>query len=202
VIWSIVLGYLIGSIPSADAVGRARGIDLRSAGTGNPGAANALRLGGARVAALVLALDLAKGATAAIVGRVLIGDAGGVAAALAAIYGQVASPWHRFKGGKGLGVTGGAALVLWPPGVAIVVPVIAAAAKALGSAVGALLGLGALFLFAMVWAANGWTTGWGLVADDTLVWFAILVAVLTMPKFVSSLLDRRRGRSGGSTAGR
>ncbi|MFH1103752.1 MAG: glycerol-3-phosphate acyltransferase [Actinomycetota bacterium] len=193
-IWSLAIGYVVGSIPSADAVGRARGIDLRAEGTGNPGAANALRVGGPRIALMVLLLDVAKGAAAAIAGRFLAGDAGGVAGAVAAIYGQVANPWHRFKGGKGLGVTGGAAIVLWPPGVALVLPIIAAAAKAFGSALGGLVGITSLLGLSVLWAANGWPTAWGVHPDDTLVWFTIWVLVLTAPKFVTTLLERFRTR--------
>jgi glycerol-3-phosphate acyltransferase PlsY len=199
-IWAILIGYALGTIPTADAVGRARGIDLRGEGSGNPGTANALRLGGARVAATILALDLAKGAAAAIVGRAFAGDAGGAAAAVAAIYGQVANPWHRFRGGKGLGVTGGAVLVLWPPGALIVTPVIAVAARLVGSALGGLVGLVALGSFAVLWAANHWPVAWGVTPDDVLVWFAIGAIVVTAPKFVSSALERSRGsRSGPSS---
>lgn len=195
-IWALLIGYLLGSIPSADAVGRARGIDFRADGSGNPGTANAWRLGGIGIAATVLTMDLAKGAAAAVVGRAIAGDAGGVAGAVAAIYGQVANPWHRFKGGKGLGVTGGATIVLWPPGAALILPIIATAAKVLGSAVAGLVAIAALLGVAVLWASHAWPTAWGIVPDDGLVWFTIWVVVLTAPKFVTSLLDRFRTRAG------
>ena len=201
-IWSLLIGYVIGSIPTAEAVGTLHGIDLRSQGTGNPGTANALRVGGPRVAFAVLALDLLKGAAAAAIGRSLAGDAAGVAAGVTAIYGQVANPWHRFKGGKGLGVTGGAALVLWPFGAVAVPPIIALGAKLVGSAAGALTGIATLLGLSVAWAANGWPTAWGIVADDTLVWFTIGVAVLTTPKFAATLTERFRPRGRGSASGR
>jgi len=200
-IWSLLVGYVIGSMPTADAVGRVRGIDLRISGSGNPGTANALRLGGPGMAAAVLALDLAKGAAAALIGRKLAGDAGGVAAAVTAIWGQVANPWHGFTGGKGLGVTGGATIVLWPPAIVIVLPIIAIAARALGSAAGGLSGITTLLALSIAWAANGWPVAWGIVPDDTLVWLTIWVGVLTAPKFASALLQRFRSHKERSTPG-
>lgn len=193
-IWAMLTGYVVGSIPTADAVARGHGIDLRSAGSGNPGTANALRVGGARLAASVLVLDLAKGVLAAVVGRMLAGDAGGVAGAVLAIYGQVANPWHGFKGGKGLGVSAGALLVLWPYGILPVLPVIALVARIAGSAAGGLVGVVAFGALALLWAANGWSTAWGITPDDTLVWFAICVVVLTAPKFTAGTIDRLRSR--------
>ena len=201
-IWCLLIGYVIGSIPSADAVGRARGIDLRLTGSGNPGAANALRWGGPGMAATVLALDLVKGAAAALIGRKITGDAGGVAAAVMAIWGQVANPWHGFKGGKGLGVTGGATAVLWPPGVVVVAPIIALTAKTLGAAVAGLAGITTLFALSIVWAADGWPVAWGIAPDDALVWFTIWVGVLTAPKFIAALLERFRTRARRSSPGR
>ncbi len=195
-IWAMLAGYAIGSLPTADAVARGHGIDLRTTGSGNPGTANALRAGGARLAATVLLLDLAKGAAAAVVGRVVAGDAGGAAAAVLAIYGQVANPWHGFKGGKGLAVTGGALLALWPYGALAAVPVLALAARVVGSAAGGLVGLLALGTTAVLWASNGWPTAWGIAADDTLVWFAIGVVVIIAPKFTTGTIDRLRSRIG------
>lgn len=188
--WALLVGYLIGSIPTADLVGRLRGVDLRTAGTGNPGTANALRVVGRGAAVTILLLDLLKGAGAAIFGLAQGGDSTAVAAAVAAVAGQVLNPWFGFRGGKGLGVTGGAALVIWPVGVAVVLPVIALGAKAFRAAVGAALGILAFFLFSILWASEGWTTLWGVAPDDTLVWFTIGIGVLTLPKFVDDLLSR------------
>ena len=44
-----LVGYLLGTIPSADIAARAAGAtDLRSSGSGNPGAANAIAVLGAK----------------------------------------------------------------------------------------------------------------------------------------------------------
>jgi glycerol-3-phosphate acyltransferase PlsY len=187
VIWSIAAGFVLGSIPSADLVARARGLDLRSAGSGNPGTANALRVGGKSMAATVLALDLLKGAGATLVGLAIAGDRASLAAAVAAIAGQVHNPWFGFRGGKGLGVTGGTLLVAWPWALAVVAPMIAALARPLRSSGAALVALASLFSAAVVWAINDWPTGWGVPADDGLVWYAIGIVAITAPKFLSSI---------------
>lgn len=189
-IWALLAGYLIGSVPTADLLGRRRGIDLRIRGTGNPGAANALRLGGRRLAAAVLGFDLLKGAVAAVVGAALGGDATAVAAAVAAIAGQIHNPWFGFHGGKGLGVTGGTLAVIWPPGLLVVLPVLGLVSRALGSALGSLVGLATLAGAAVVWARRDWAMAWGIAPDDLLVWYAIGVVLLAAPKFFADL--RRR----------
>lgn len=189
--WALLIGYVIGSIPTADIVGRLRGVDLRTTGTGNPGTANALRVVGRGAAVTILALDLLKGGAAALFGLASGGDSTAVAAAVAAVGGQVLNPWFGFRGGKGLGVTGGASLVIWPLGVAVVLPVIALGAATFRAAVGATLGILAFFLVSILWAEAGWPTLWGIAPDDTLVWFTIGVGVLTLPKFVDDILSRR-----------
>ena len=186
-IYAILSGYAIGSLPSADAIGRLRGHDLRRAGSGNPGTANALRVGGRFTAALVLAVDLLKGATAALAGGALAGDAGAIAAGVAAVAGQIRNPWFGFRGGKGLGVTGGVTLVIWPPGALVVIPVIALAARLLRSAGGALVGLAGYLIGTIAWALNDWSTWWGVPPDDRLVWGGIGVVVLAAPKFIADL---------------
>ncbi len=190
-IWALLIGYLIGSLPTADVVSRMRGIDLRTAGTRNPGAANALGLGGRGLAAAVLALDLVKGASAAIVGANLDGDWTAVGAGLAAVAGQIHSPWFRFRGGKGLGVAAGATIVIWPIGLLITLPVLAGAARVLRSSGGTLFGMAWFLGAAALWSANGWSTAWGIDADDTLVWYGIGIVALAAPKFIAGVGSAR-----------
>lgn len=60
---ALVIAYVAGSIPSAYIAGRAvKGIDLRTVGSGNLGATNVYRSLGAKVAAVVFAVDMLKGA--------------------------------------------------------------------------------------------------------------------------------------------
>lgn len=187
---SIVLGYLIGSIPSAEGIARLQGHDLRSSGTGNPGTANALRVGGRSTALLVLLVDLIKGAAAALAGDAFAGVGGSVAGGVFAIAGQVLNPWYRFQGGKGLGVTGGVTAVVWPPGLLVNLPLTGLSTRLLRASGGALIGLVGYLVTAILWAANGWDTWWGVPADDRLVWCALGVVILTTPKFFGDLVRR------------
>jgi glycerol-3-phosphate acyltransferase PlsY len=111
------VGYLFGSLPSADIVSKlaVRGeVDLRTVGTGNPGAANAAAQLGNAWGLVVLTLDLAKGAAAGVAGRAVGGDEGAYLAATASIAGHIAPPWSRFKGGKGVATSAGACLAVFP----------------------------------------------------------------------------------------
>ena len=93
----IVLGYLLGAIPFGLVIGRlTRGIDIREFGSHRTGATNALRTLGARTAALVFVLDVAKGVAAVLLAYALyeagpVGSPPWVAAAagFAAVVGHI-----------------------------------------------------------------------------------------------------------------
>ena len=57
----LVLAYLLGSVPAAYLAGRAKSVDLRSLGSGNLGATNALRVLGWKVGVPVFLFDALKG---------------------------------------------------------------------------------------------------------------------------------------------
>src|SRR5918995_5922827 len=83
-------GYLLGTTPSADVAARlAAGgaVDLRSAGSGNPGGVNARRMLGRRMGAAVIGADIAKGFAACGWGRRRAGDLGAHVAGVAAVAG-------------------------------------------------------------------------------------------------------------------
>ena len=109
--------YLLGSISSALILAERRGIDLREAGSGNPGATNAERVLGKRAGRIVLAADAAKGALPALVARAALGPDHPWTAAtgLAAALGHCFPIWHGFRGGKGAATAAGVLLVLVPP---------------------------------------------------------------------------------------
>jgi glycerol-3-phosphate acyltransferase PlsY len=122
---SIVLGFLLGGLPSGLWIGRARGVDLRTAGSRNIGATNAYRVLGARWGILVFAIDAAKGflaaASPALLARATGAAAGAdtllgatIAGGLAAILGHVFSPWLRFRGGRGVATSLGVFLAIGP----------------------------------------------------------------------------------------
>ena len=110
-------GYLAGAIPSADVAARlaTRGeTDLRAAGSGNPGAANAIALLGPRWGYGVMAADIAKGAFGARVGCAIAGDTGAHLGGVGAVAGHC-FPWHaNFRGGKGVAASAGQCLATFP----------------------------------------------------------------------------------------
>jgi glycerol-3-phosphate acyltransferase PlsY len=117
------LSYLLGSIVGSLAVARLTGgVDIRTLGSGNPGATNALRTQGKTVAFVVLLIDLAKGwiATAIVATWAMPAGITAASAALAAwsapvcgiavMLGHVYPLWHGFRGGKGVATLLGAVL--------------------------------------------------------------------------------------------
>jgi glycerol-3-phosphate acyltransferase PlsY len=110
-------GYLAGTIPSADlAARRATGgqVDLRNAGSGNPGGANAGAVLGTRWGYAVMAADIAKGAAACRVGGRLAGASGAHLAGTAAVVGHCFPLWNGFHGGKGVACSAGQCLATFP----------------------------------------------------------------------------------------
>ncbi len=116
-ILATAVGYLAGTIPSADIatrLARSDTTDLRAAGSGNPGALNTATILGPRWGLAVLASDMAKGAAAGSLGRVIAGPTGAYAAATASIFGHIVPVWSRGRGGKGVATSAGACLAVFP----------------------------------------------------------------------------------------
>lgn len=119
---TILLSYLIGSIPFGYLVARARGVDILKQGSGNIGATNVGRVLGRPFGLLVFLLDFAKGAGPALGARLwasaqelaLPPDSLAVAAAVAAFLGHLFPIYLRFRGGKGVATAAGAVVVLLP----------------------------------------------------------------------------------------
>lgn len=106
----ILAAYLAGSISSAVVVCRLRGLpDPRTEGSGNPGATNVLRIGGASSAALVLFFDMLKGALPTYLAYLMGIDAISLGViAIAACLGHIFPLFFGFKGGKGVATAFGA----------------------------------------------------------------------------------------------
>lgn len=185
----LFLGYIIGSLPTANAIAGLFGIDLRSEGSGNPGANNARRLGGPGLSIAILAVETGKGAAAVLAGDILGGSPEMAAAGLGAATGNVYNVWYRFQGGKGLGITLGVLLVAWPLALPPVIVAIAAVALITRSTGVASIGaLAALLILGLLWAPMAWPTAWG--ADGaSLPWLAIGLAVVIAPKHITDALD-------------
>jgi glycerol-3-phosphate acyltransferase PlsY len=122
--------YLIGSIPFGVLVGYAfTGRDIRAGGSGHAGGTNTIRQAGWRAGAIVIALDVGKGALAAWLAHQFADDAltlGRAAAAAAA--GHCWPVFARFRGGMGLAPAGGVLLVAYPLGFAAALGLLISAA--------------------------------------------------------------------------
>jgi glycerol-3-phosphate acyltransferase PlsY len=125
ILLAVLAGYLVGSLPTGLLVIRAlRGVDIRTLGSGNIGAANVYRVAGLPTAALVLVIDALKGA-----GPVLLARAWEqlswveVLAGAAAIAGHNWSIFMRFAGGKGIAASFGVLTALSPAASAAAVAV-------------------------------------------------------------------------------
>jgi glycerol-3-phosphate acyltransferase PlsY len=115
------VSYLLGSIIGSLLVGRlAGGVDIRTVGSGNAGATNALRTRGKKFAFFVLLIDLGKGWLATgWIARLPLGFAPAVPAlhewcapvcGIAVMLGHVYPVWFGFRGGKGVATLVGAVL--------------------------------------------------------------------------------------------
>jgi len=136
--------YLLGSIPTGFLVAKAKGIDIRSVGSGNIGATNAMRVLGKPAGIFVLLADAAKGFMACVLAAIyfdccvpgpdhfddaywLLSGRLMIIAGIFAVLGHNYTCWLKFKGGKGIATTAGVYLALapWAVLVALVVFVLA-----------------------------------------------------------------------------
>lgn len=114
----LAFGYLLGSVPSGWLVMKIyRNQDVRTLGSGNIGAANVYRAGGAGAFATTLIADGLKGVIPVLTGIIVGADAPEVTLpliGLAAVIGHTWSLYLGFRGGKGVATSGGVMLVLAP----------------------------------------------------------------------------------------
>jgi glycerol-3-phosphate acyltransferase PlsY len=113
---SILVGYMLGSIPAAFIVAKLRkGIDIREVGRGNMGAVNVMREVGMWEGALVAVVDVGKGAAAIIFGQALgVSQPWLLGAGGAAVLGHSFPVYIGFRGGQGVATVIGVVLVLSP----------------------------------------------------------------------------------------
>jgi len=128
------VAYLLGTFPSAGIVAKARGHDIQKEGSGNPGASNTFRILGWKAGAVVLILDIGKGALAAGVGLALAGHAGAFILGVAAVLGHVFPVTRHFKGGRGVATAAGVMGVVFPVEIIILAAVWFAIARGLHKA--------------------------------------------------------------------
>ncbi len=118
----IIVAYLLGSIPSAVWIGRKfYDTDVREHGSRNAGATNTLRVLGKKAAAIVFAMDIAKGILAVNLSLLSDYEQGSdayftfkIVLIFAAIFGHILPVFAGFKGGKGVATLTGATIALLP----------------------------------------------------------------------------------------
>lgn len=133
---TLVGAYLLGSIPFGFVVAKAMGVDIRSVGSGNIGATNALRVLGKPAGIFVLLMDALKGYAACawlapLIYNWIIPHISGFSptfamepelfqkkietiAGVGAVLGHNYTCWLKFKGGKGIATTAGVYIALAP----------------------------------------------------------------------------------------
>ena len=188
-----VAGYLAGTLPSADIASRlatSGAADLRSAGSGNPGAANAIKVLGPGWGYGVMAADIGKGAVACRIGRRVAGDGGSHLAGTAAVVGHCFPVWNGFKGGKGVAASVGQCLATFPAYTPIDLGVAWATSasprwksRAYGATV---IASGCWVAGGAVWAWRGWPNLWGPRPTRSLPLAAAASSAVILYKFATA----------------
>lgn len=185
------LGYLLGTISTADiVVRRVAAPDLRTQGTGNPGAANAMKVLGTKAGLVVMAGDISKGVVACAVGGALAGATGAHLAGTASVAGHCYPVMNGFRGGKGVATSVGQCLATFPSYFPIDVGVAAATAAVPAwkqrAFAATLVSSGCWIVGGVVWWAKGWRTLWGPTPTVMLPVSALLSSAIIVERFLAA----------------
>jgi len=111
IILSLLLAYLIGSIPSGLIIGKTfYKVDIREHGSKNLGATNAFRTLGVKPGIAVTLMDILKGTAATLIPGLLGADIHLLLAGLLAAIGHMFPIFASFKGGKAVATSAGVVL--------------------------------------------------------------------------------------------
>ncbi len=183
-------GYLAGSLPCADTAARlASGgaADLRIAGTGNPGAINAMAVLGKRWGAGILVADATKGVLACALGRRLAGPTGAHVAGTAAVIGHCFPMWSGFRGGKGVAVSLGHCAATFPAYLPIDLGVAWAVGRWTGAALPGTAVASATWVSAgLLWWRRGWPNLWGPSPSAALPLSAAVSSAVILQRFLAA----------------
>lgn len=159
----VIIAYLLGSVPTAYLVGRwVKGIDIRRYGSGTVGGSMVFEHVNRWLVVPVGLFDIAKAALPAWLGLKLgYGEAGAVAAGLAALVGHNWPLYLNFTGGRGIGSFLGVLLVLFPWGDAWLLAFLAIGFALGDSAPWALAGI--VSMPVLVWRLGGSSALYGLI---------------------------------------
>jgi len=180
-ILSVIIGYLLGSIPTAYIVSRVRkGTDIRTIGSGTMGGANVMREIGTHEGVFVGLFDIAKGAGAILIARALdVSELWVFGTGFAAVVGHNFPLFAGFRGGRGSATVIGIFLVLAPKPTLVTLAVVAIpffASRKFGGAI--IIGFALLPLFA-----------WLLEGSLSLVRYALAIDLFML---IRNLPDIRR----------
>lgn len=195
-------GYLLGTIPSADIaarLGRRAPVDLRTLGSHNPGALNAIHVLGRRRGYAVGVADITKGAAGGLVGRALAGDIGAHIGGTAAVVGHCYPVWSGFRGGRGVASACGQLLATFPAAVPVVGAFGAVGAVVAGEhrshAVTALLAVGWVGS-SLVWWRQGRSNAWGPAPTIALPVAAVVSSAIVLRRFADDDRSAAPARTG------
>ncbi len=164
--------YLLGSIPFPYLFAKLKtGRDIREMGSGNVGATNVMRTAGKTVGLITLLLDVAKGATAVLLGRYFLGEtSGGAAAGFFAMLGHAYPVFLGFRGGKSGSTGAGAFLTLSPFGIlsSIGLFILALAIVRIVS-VSSILASGMFPVFAWLFGSERGVVIWGAICASLII---------------------------------
>jgi glycerol-3-phosphate acyltransferase PlsY len=193
--------YLLGSIPTGFLVARAKGVDIRTVGSGNIGATNAMRALGKPLGICVLLMDALKGFAAAqwlpllCVRFFSAPDVENLAvvAGICAVLGHNYTCWLKFKGGKGIATSAGVYLALapWAALIAVAVFIVAVLITRYVS-VGSILA--AIALAAAVWIQSPHNLLLGIVTTALAV-----MAIYKHKSNIQRLMKGTENRLGGKS---
>ncbi|WP_406830234.1 glycerol-3-phosphate 1-O-acyltransferase PlsY [Pedococcus sp. KACC 23699] len=108
------VAFVIGAVNPATILARILGKDLRTSGSGNPGATNAGRVLGPRWGVVVGILDVLKGLLPVLLAEHFLGTLTALVVGLAVVVGHIWSPFLKGQGGKGVATSLGAILAIAP----------------------------------------------------------------------------------------
>ncbi|KFN42649.1 glycerol-3-phosphate 1-O-acyltransferase PlsY [Arenimonas oryziterrae] len=183
----VVVSYVLGSLSGSLLLGRLRGVDIRTQGSGNAGGTNALRTQGWKFALGTVIVDVGKGALAAGLAAIFAAPAARESAillcVLAAVVGHVWPVFHGFRGGKGAATLVGGLLVAWPwalPGV-------------IGAWVLTLVITGYVGLSTVIAGASLLATAWGFGEGTPRLGFALVASLFLLYTHRGNLSRLRAG---------
>jgi acyl phosphate:glycerol-3-phosphate acyltransferase len=187
IIVAIVMGYFIGSIPTAYIVTRLKtGKDIRQLGGGNVGGLNTYKEVGIVPALFVTLIDIGKGAAVAAISHWILhlNEPYTLIAIAAAVVGHSWMVWLKFSGGKGMGVVVGSLLIIMPVygyelGLIIIIAFVVILFL-LTRNVALSLGMGLMALPFLFWLGG---THSGLLV----IWY-IVIAIIAAAKFTPTAL--------------